>query len=478
MICKKTLISLFTVITVMITNGLVSCRNGHEISTQKMIKAYFDKDIVKNQITNNVSAYFDLSNGIIVAYKTNPNAAAFLNNVVQQITSGDSCDVFKMSDAQITPLKEQQTQLYNTIMDASSYQMEMAPIEKTLDKIIKDNKSALLVTDFEEFTPDKRVQHQGFETRYFVNWLKAGNDITFFVFDYIEDKLPKHLYFVVFDNKEHKLLSRVKELNSGVTGYREYHLSRDAFSCETKYLSNSKGGTYHDDEGNDLVTAVLEDGSDDAFTKFGNGQRVEFYPIGDNWSNVLKNAKAMQEPGVSPKFTHLFRNLFFDFSNTDSYSIKSLYVRVTDVENDFQKYCMYYTAITDKTKEGEGYDENKNLLDEYNYPAHPGKIREINDFLTIDKKLFDETFAKSKGKRAEIGILFSPNFNGEIVGGESDDLYRVDVCIDEAIPNVGPQLDELFSWGANTSLRDAINNTLHILKPKGTVIYSYFIRAN
>lgn len=53
MICKKTLISLFTVITVMITNGLVSCRNGHEISTQKMIKAYFDKDIVKNQITNN-----------------------------------------------------------------------------------------------------------------------------------------------------------------------------------------------------------------------------------------------------------------------------------------------------------------------------------------------------------------------------------------------------------------------------------------
>lgn len=53
MICKKTLISLFTVITVMITNGLVSCRNGREISMQKMIKAYFDKDIVKNPITNN-----------------------------------------------------------------------------------------------------------------------------------------------------------------------------------------------------------------------------------------------------------------------------------------------------------------------------------------------------------------------------------------------------------------------------------------
>ena len=43
--------------------------------------------------------------------------------------------------------------------------------------------------------------------------------------------------------------------------------------------------------------------------------------------------------------------------------------------------------------------------------------------------------------------------------------------------HVERRLDELFSWGANNNLRDAIRNTLQVLNPKGTVIYTYFVKT-
>lgn len=113
----------------------------------------------------------------------------------------------------------------------------MAPIEKTLDKIVKDGKSSLLVTDFEEFTPDRQVQHQSFASRYFTKWLKQGNDITFFIFDFVGEKgLTYHLYFTVFDNKSHQFLDQIRQSVAGITGYQEFHLSTDAYSVSPNIL--------------------------------------------------------------------------------------------------------------------------------------------------------------------------------------------------------------------------------------------------
>ena len=469
---------LFTAMMALAGSTFVSCGSSKDTGMTQQVQQYFNKDINLRNVTNSYSAYYDLSDGVVLAYK-NPGAANFLNATVQRLTSSDSCNVYSLSADNITPLKLKQTQLYNKIMDPKSYDLQMAPIERTLDKIVKEGKSSLLVTDFEEFTPDHQVQHQAFATRYFVNWLKQGNDITFFVIDFIGVRnIPYHLYFIVFDNKGHQFLNQIKESVAGVTGYQEYHLSTDAYSVSTHYPSASKGGNYHDAEkGEDLITGVLEDGSDNAYTNYGQGARLEFYPLGVSWADALKNSQEATQAGFNPKYTDLFRNLFFDFSNQDSYIIKKLDVKVTDVEEDFQKYNLYQKALADKEKSAEYYDENGKMLADFDYNKSTPKTQEISDLLTIDQNLFQQSMAKSGGKKAEIGIVFSPNFKGDIIGGEPTDLYRVDVTIAESQPNLSPRLDQLFSWGANNNLRDAIRNTLQELNPRGTIIYTYFIKT-
>ena len=469
---------LFAALVGLASTCFVSCGSSNDTSMSQQVKQYFDKDISLKNVNSNYSAYFDLSDGVVLAYK-NQGAADFLNATVQRLTSTDSCNVFSLADDNINPLQLKQTQLYNKIMDSKSYDLQMAPIEKTLDKIVKEGKSSLLVTDFEEFTPDHQVQHQAFATRYFVNWLKQGNDITFFVFDFIGVRnIPYHLYFIVFDNKSHQFLNQIKESVAGVSGYQEYHLSTDAYTATTNYPSATKGGNYHDAEtGEDLITSVVEDGSDNAYTNYGQGARLEFYPLGVAWDDALKNTQEATQAGFNPKYSDLFRNLFFDFSNQDSYIIKKLDVKVTDVEEDFQKYSMYQKALADKEKSAEYYDENGKMLADYDYSKGAHKAKEISDMLALDQNLFKQSMAQSGGKKAEIGIVFSPNFKGNIIGGDPTDLYRIDVTIAESQPNISPRLDQLFSWGANNNLRDAIRNTLQELNPKGTVIYTYFVKT-
>ena len=469
---------LFAAMILLASSSFTSCGSSDETSMPQQIKQYFDKDITLKNAGNHTSAYFDLSDGVVLAYK-NKDAASFLNATVQKLTSNDSCQVFSLADDKITPLNLKQTKLYNKIMDTGSYVQQMAPIEKTLDKIVRDGKSSLLVTDFEEFTPDRQVQHQSFATRYFTNWLKQGNDITFFVFDFIgERNIPYHLYFIVFDNKSHQFLNKIKESAVGITGYQEFHLSTDAYSVSTSYPSASKGGNYHDTEtGEDLVTGIMEDGSETAYTNYGQGARLEYYPLGVSWEDALKNSEEAKQAGFNPRYTELFRNLFFDFSNQDSYIIKKLAVKVTDVEEDFQQYALYQKVLADKEKSASYYDENGKMLAEFDYKENQSKPAEIKDLLILDQDLFAQSMAQSNGKKAEIGIIFSPQFKGNIIGGEQGDLLRIDVTIAESQPNLSARLDQLFSWGANNNLRDAIRNTLQELNPVGTVIYTYFAKA-
>ena len=117
------------------------------------------------------------------------------------------------------------------------------------------------------------------------------------------------------------------------------------------------------------------------------------------------------------------------------------------------------------------------MLAEFDYKENQSKPAEIKDLLILDQDLFAQSMAQSNGKKAEIGIIFSPQFKGNIIGGEQGDLLRIDVTIAESQPNLSARLDQLFSWGANNNLRDAIRNTLQELNPVGTVIYTSFAKA-
>ena len=437
------------------------------------VKSYYEKDLASADENESLSAYFDLSNGIIEAYRTNPGAEQLMKQCVNRLTSGENCNVYSMCNDEIKLLALKQTALYNKIVDATSYTLQMAPIEKALSQIVDEGKSALLVTDFEEYTPDKRIQHASFAAPYFQNWLQAGKDVTFFVYNYKEGNTDKHLYFIVFDNKQHHLLKLVRESMAAAAPDAEFTLSADAYSCKTEYPSAVKGGNYHLKDGlEDIVTIVNETGTGNCFTAYGEGARLEYYPVGDVWKNILTNARGTAEQGNEPVFTDLLRNLFFDFSCQDSYIIRKLDLRVTNVQKDFDRFVANRLFNTNKDAYTEQYGSEE-LLPEHKSEA---PVNEVKDMFVLDQKLFDETFRQSAGKKTEIGINFSPNFTGSPVGADETDMLRIDVVIAESEPNLSPRLDNLFSFAGNNNLKDAIAVTLQNMNPRGTVIYTYFMK--
>ena len=115
---------LFAAMMLLASSSFTSCGSSDETSMPQQVKQYFDKDITLKNVGNQTSAYFDLSDGVVLAYK-NKDAASFLNATVQKLTSNDSCQVFSLADDKITPLNLKQTKLYNKIMDTGSYVQQM-----------------------------------------------------------------------------------------------------------------------------------------------------------------------------------------------------------------------------------------------------------------------------------------------------------------------------------------------------------------
>lgn len=473
-ILKKSLILLFVGGMVLFT--MSSCCGGSSVSFNETLKAYLAKDMPSaSQDADTYAAYFDFSDGMQLAYADN-DTKRVLEGIVQKVTSNsEKFSLFSLANNEITPLPSKMTDLFNTIMDANSYKMQNAPIEKTLEQIVNDKKSALMVTDFEEYTG--MMQKAAFATPYFKMWLEAGNDITFFVTDYLENGKDKHLYYIVFDNPKHNLLKLVEDGMQGKPqNYKRFLLSTSSYAFTTEYPSATKGGNYRDSSGDDIVSAVLEDGQDGSYVKF-DSLNVEFYPLGQNWTDLVTNAKSLMEEGVPAEeiFKHLFSKLFLDTSKLDSYDIKGLDLKVTNIENDFASFSNNFLALQNKGTEDEAnyYDENGKLLPDYEYKA--SNPVEIKDMLVFDKELFAKGVS-STPEKVELAINLDPKFNGSMIGAEPTDMLRVDIIITECEPKYD-KLPELFQWTGNDNLFESVKNTLQDMRPTGRVIYTYFIRG-
>ena len=126
------------------------------------------------------------------------------------------------------------------------------------------------------------------------------------------------------------------------------------------------------------------------------------------------------------------------------------------------------------------YDEQGNLLSEFDYVKQGGSsIGDIQGVVAFDQGLFAQTFAKTRGHDAELAVDLNPQFGGVIAGNEeTSGLYRIDIVVAKAEPNLGAQIDELFTWPGNNCLSSAIRNVLQHCNPQGSCVYSYFIRMN
>ena len=496
----------FPVVSFVVAALMSSCNTNNVEPNPDNILAYYAKDAQRMEKNDKWSAYFDFS-GVYIAYN-DPQTAQTFNGITQKVTGSlDRYDLYSLANEKIEKFDAQKlyaaanifAQLHNPEAQGQLY----APIEKTLKKIVAENRSALLVTDYEEYTPGHQIYQQAYATPYFEEWLKRGKNITFFVTDYKEGSLDKHLYYTVFDDESHALL---KEIEDGLHGkpmnYKKFTLSMHDYTVgpmpggtSGAYAGPCAGGTYHDQNGDDVVTSSEENGKADGFNRLF-GARAELYTFNEDWEAIVQNAREMQEAEIPVpyRFRHLFQNVYADFSNVDSYRINSLSVRMTDIEKDFEMYCNYLAALSHKPQvtivEGEKqvdipnessefYDEQGKLKPEYDYSLNGGNVRDIIGVVQFDQDLYCKSFAASRGKKAELAINLNPQFSGTIAGEEEPSgLYRIDVVVNNATPNLGGQIDELFSWTGNNCLSSAVRNVLQHCNPVGSCVYSYFIRMS
>ena len=478
--------------------GLFSCGGDEKEPTfREKLNAYLKKDLpVVTVSSDKYAAYFDFS-GVYVAYEDSDTKATF-NGLTQKITSNGNFNIYKLANSEITELTGElnPAQQFQQIHDTKEQNQLYAPIEETLKKITEEGRSAILVTDFEEYTKEGGLYTQAYAAPYFKKWLEGGGDITFYVTDYVEKSISKHLYYVVFDSNHHDLLKLVEQGLEGLPkNYTRFTLATNAYPMSYSYLSAAQGGTYHDGQGEDIVTSSVEDGSDNAFFMV-DSLRAESYVFANSWEDIVKNASEQtKENGADVPFTHLFRNLYIDLSHSDSYEIEELGVKVYDIQDDFDKYWKYNVAMvnkptitkeagetfvdfTDETEAGKPYyDESSGkLLDEYDYMKGPGKKIEILDMLDFDDDLFEDSFKKNPAQ-AELGVFFHKGFTGKILQQEDPNaLLRIDIVPTEVDICDLDKIDKLFGWPGNDCLSASVKSVLQDLKPIGKPIYSYFVR--
>lgn len=474
-----------------------SCSNRSDETTFKeKLNVYLKKDLPVVSIrSNKFAAYFDFS-GVYVAYN-NPETKETFNGLTQKITSNGNFNIYKLANSEITELtgKLNPAQQFQEIHNINAQNQLYAPIESTLKKITDEGRSAILVTDFEEYTKEGVIYTQAYAAPYFKKWLEGGGDITFYITDYVENTLPKHLYYVVFDSNHHELLKLVEKGLEGLPkNYIRFTLATNAYPMSYSYLSATKGGTYHDGQGDDTVSSSVEDGSDNAFFML-DSLRAESYVFANSWEDIIKNASEQtKDNGADIPFTHLFRNLFIDLSHCDSYEIEGLGVKVYNIQDDFDKYWAYSVAMANKpiikkeagetyldfagVEAGEPYyDEGTgNLKPEYDYMKEPSKTIEIPDMLDFDDDLFESSYKKDPSK-TELGIFFHKGFSGKILQQENPNaLLRIDIVPKEVNICDLEKIDSLFGWPGNDCLSASVKSVLQDMKPIGKPIYSYFVR--
>ena len=415
-------------------------------------KSQLNSDL-RNAMPEEMDAYIDFSDGMQWAFDNNSATKDNIEAIVHRLVRTSN---FYSLKGTINSLGlTNATDIYNKIVDPSSYTTNTnlpAPIEQTLQRIVENGKPAFLMTDFEEYK-DGKIQHVAYAKKYFIDWINSGNDITFYVMDYMEgnaEPIKKHLYFTVFDGGEHRLVRAVDEALEGRSNQpRKFTLSNNNFVMARNYDKNTKGGNYHNADGKDVVTVVDETGGDNSY-KLIDGFMAEYYPLnGGTWGEILENAKALSPEalegaeGVVP-FQHLIGDRVANLSLNDGFDVEQLELKVTDVTGLYRK------------------------MFEQDYDG-PTEAVEIRDFLVLDQPVVTDSQSQS------IAVNFDPKFDGSFPANvDSNGLFRVDVLVGQTVPKLD-ELNENFKWQGNNSLLESVRNTLQSTNPRGTRLMTYYI---
>lgn len=466
--------------------------NPYDTELGSRIDAYHDTKYPESMIQKDKqSMYIDFSTGIQIAFNT-PQNKELLTKVFNTLL-GTELQVFKLGSKNIDPMPNITGQI---IYKSEEYKDKYAPITKAVKDIIIQNREAFLITDFEEYdlttAKAEEITKKAYLIDDFKKWLKNGNSIRFYVSDYIENKTTKHLYYAVFYTSNSDILPKV---SNALAVLPHFDLTNKGYQLSQGYETTTSGGIFYDaTAGTDVAKNVLELDKKKYINGFTEHKNYEFYPLLPDWEYIEKTKNELQ-------FKDFFRKLFIDLSNTDSYNISDLDVKVYDITNDFELFakCLKVAEqkpIVTKNKNGENllsadendditlacYDDKGKIKKEWIYK--PIITPSIPDLFTLNKKLFTNSKNSSNNKKAEIAVSFDSKFNIKNIDNPNG-LLRVDIVIKSAQANSATK-SNLFKWNStissteNIALYESIQNTLADPKinPTNTVIYTYYIKTN
>jgi hypothetical protein len=446
------------------------------------------------QTTGLPAMYVDFSAGMYTAFGT-PAIKDLMPECFNTVLA-QKFEVYKLAEGQVTPLQVSgSTELGQIVNDPKQYLDRRAPIQAAVEKIVGSQNDALLITDFEEWQNNAEVTATAYLKIPFSKWLKEGNAISFFIADYREGKVDKHIYFTVFTYGRATGKSLIDKLRSKLAVLpAKFDLAADAWALSTDYPGQNTGGIFHDAGGKSEKDQNVLDLQNAYINGLQQHKPFEYYPLGVSWATI---AELRKDYVAQNQFNELFRKLFIDLSNDDSYRYKELEVGAFDATADFERYARSVEVLKHRPKIIKGSNGENKFSDEekdpialtcytadgsvkpaYRYEAAESPV--LTDMFLLNKALFTNTSATDK-KRAEIGIAFSPSFDaGKITDPKG--LLKITVKVKDATVNdANPVLDKL-KWTnvdgvSNTGLYNSVKSTLDELKPAGKTIYTYYLKT-
>lgn len=470
--------------------------NPYSDGLGKRIEAYNDtaQPDNANSKSGNPALYIDFSSGINNAF-ADPAIKGMLTNCFNTILA-QKFDVYKLGSNQITPLNiSNTTELGQQVNDPAQYVDIWAPIQAAVEKIVDGNNDALLITDFEEWQKNIEVTNTAFLKIPFSKWLEKGNSIHFFIADYKEKGVDKHLYFTVFNYgnpNESSMISKLEAKLGPLT--TRFDLSNKSYKLRTDYAGEKTGGVFYDASAKSDKAKNVLDLKDNYINGLKSGHHFEFYPLGIDWANIDKLHASYS---AQNQFNDFFRKLYVDLSNDDSYIYGDFEVKVSDVTTDFENFSKSAEAKNHQPKLAKGsngeakfadtetdpvalacYDTDGKLKAQWVYKPEPATP--LNDVFTLNKTLFTNTKAADI-KNVEFGVAFDSKFKLKNIQNPQG-LVKVDIVLNTATPNLTNTKLSKFQWinakqVPNIALYESVKNTLQELKPANQVVYSYYIKT-
>ena len=339
----------------------------------------------------------------------------------------------------------------------SSFSDNVSKIDVPLQRIVKTNKQAILITDFElisdgitkeQYTPQGKfktiINLSNWSKQFFADWLaRDGNTLDIFAKPFTKTnsatktKQNQHLYFLVFTPNE--LPADAEKIVSGLKrdfpGLPHFQFSRSNFNIVTDFTKNP---TPTNNGLNEYV--VLHNYIENPSEKFA------YYQINFNDLGNLDQATTDKS---------ILRYLYFD-DNMMLYDNFQFTLEVTDLTDNLAAFCDSVAVGSEGS---------------YKFSKAPA-----------DNQRFELVTNKLENNRYELLLYKHANFTS--LDGLPKKIYKVDIKIASASLNLNePAIDRVLRWNDARgfwveSLASSLKNVVRQdLKPNKSLLYTYYIEV-